>query len=257
MRERKDLIGVAQRYSIKHEIAYYECDINQQMTLPALIQVMIKASEEQSDHLNRGSSYVNQLNLGWVITNYEIKVNRLPKLGEIITFATLATSYNKFFCYRDFYIEDELGNRLVTVSSVFVLMDLTTRKIKTVDEDIIAPYKSEKINKIKRFNKMQQLTNPKKSPFKVRFYDIDSNRHVNNAIYFNWLLDVLGYDLLSTYTIKEVNIRFDKEIEFGNVVDSYYETEFLDNDTQIISRHQIKVSEELCCEAEILWDKIV
>ena len=227
---RKDMNNLAQRYSIKHEIAYYECDINQQMTLPSLIQVMIKASEEQSDRLNRGSSYVNQLNLGWVITNYEIEVKRLPLLGEKIIFSTLATAYNKYFCYRDFFIEDEAGNCLVTVSSVFVLMDLSTRKIKAVDEEIIAPYESEKIKKIKRFNKMQPLSNPKTSPFKVRFYDIDSNKHVN--------------------------IRFDKEIEFGNVVDSYYETEITDNKSQIISRHQIKVCEELCCEAEILWNKL-
>lgn len=252
----KDMNNLAQRYSIKHEIAYYECDINQQMTLPSLIQVMIKASEEQSDRLNRGSSYVNQLNLGWVITNYEIEVKRLPLLGEKIIFSTLATAYNKYFCYRDFFIEDEAGNCLVTVSSVFVLMDLSTRKIKAVDEEIIAPYESEKIKKIKRFNKMQPLSNPKTSPFKVRFYDIDSNKHVNNAIYFNWLLDVLGYEFLSTHTIKNVNIRFDKEIEFGNVVDSYYETEITDNKDQIISRHQVKVSEELCCEAEILWNKL-
>ena len=27
---RKDMNNLAQRYSIKHEIAYYECDINQQ-----------------------------------------------------------------------------------------------------------------------------------------------------------------------------------------------------------------------------------
>ena len=62
--KRKDLTNLAQRYSIKHEIAYYECDINQQMTLPSLIQVMIKASEEQSDHLN------------WIIWRYEKRIWR-------------------------------------------------------------------------------------------------------------------------------------------------------------------------------------
>ena len=36
-------------------------------------------------------------------------------------------------------------------------------------------------------------------PYRVRFYDIDSNQHVNNAMYFNWIIDVLGYDFLTTH----------------------------------------------------------
>lgn len=246
-------IILAQIYSIMHQVAYYECDINQQMTLPSLIQVMITASEEQSDSLNRGSAFVNQLGLGWVITNYQLSIQRLPRLGETIRFSTKATAYNKFFCYRDFYIEDEQGNRLVTVESVFVLMDLVTRKIKTVDEQVIAPFESEKINRIKRFEKIPELTNPTSQPYRVRFYDLDGNQHVNNAIYFHWMLDVLDYEFLTKYQPTHVQIRFDKEIEYGNIVDSAYQVTVDANTQEVQSIHQMKVADQLCCEAVFTW----
>lgn len=247
---------MAKIYSITHQVAYYECDINQQMTLPALIQVMIKASEEQSDSLNRGSAFVNELGLGWVITNYELAINRLPRLGENIHFSTKATAHNKFFCYRDFYIDDENGNRLVTVESVFVLMDLTTRKIKAVDETVIAPFESEKINRIKRFEKIPELVNPNTQPYRVRFYDLDGNQHVNNAIYFNWMLDVLDYQFLTTYQPSHIQIRFDKEIEYGNIVDSAYEALIDEQEKTVQSIHQMKVDNQLCCEAHFIWQLI-
>ena len=59
--------------------------------------------------------------------------------------------------------------------------------------EIIAPFDSEKITKIYRHEKIEKVT---EGTFYliVCVFDIDGNQHVNNAIYFNWLLDVLGYD---------------------------------------------------------------
>ncbi|MGM0123486.1 acyl-ACP thioesterase [Enterococcus sp. AZ194] len=244
---------MAKKYTTKHEVAYYECDINQTMTFPSMLGVVIKTSEEQSDKLDRGSEFVASFGLTWVITNYQMAITRLPKVGEIIDVTTQALEYNKYFCYRNFWVHDQEGNELVAIESVFVLMDLKNRKMSSVIEEIIAPYESEKIKKIKRAPKMEKIQQAEVIPYRVRFYDIDSNQHVNNAMYFNWMIDVLGYDFLTTHQPVAVNIRFDKEVEYGNMIDSHYEIVALEE--QIETRHEIKIGELVCCEAAIQWKK--
>lgn len=242
---------MAVKYRNQHEVTYYECDVNQTMTLPAMISVAIKASEEQSDLLGRGTEFVNNLGLGWVITNYQIKVNRLPQVGEVINVTTQAMEYNKYFCYRHFWLTDQAENELVKIEAVFVLMNLENRKLSSVSEEVIAPYESEKVSRIRRYPKIEKIQQGQMLPFRVRFYDIDSNRHVNNAIYFNWLINVLDYDFLTTFEPLEVNIRFDKEVEYGHEVESHYEIIATDNGK--MTRHEIRLGETLCAEANISW----
>ena len=68
--------------------------------------------------------------------------------------------------------------------------------------EIIAPFDSEKSLK---FIAMKKLKRSQRGTFTLScaFFDIDGNQHVNNAIYFNWLLDVLGYDFLTTHQPKK------------------------------------------------------
>ncbi|KAF1303973.1 MULTISPECIES: acyl-ACP thioesterase domain-containing protein [Enterococcus] len=242
------------KYTNQHEVAYYECDVNQTMTFPAMIGVAIKTSEEQSAFLERDSAFVRSFGLTWVITNYLMTITRLPRVGETILVTTEATAYNKYFCYRNFWLQDQEGNELVKMESVFVLMDIENRKMSSVPEEIIAPYESEKIKRIKRYPKIPAIETGKSLTYRVRFYDIDSNQHVNNAMYFNWMIDVLGYEFLSAHVPQEVNVRFDKEVEYGHEIESHFEVISL-ADGQVETRHNIRMGEQTYCEAVITWKK--
>ncbi len=244
---------MATKYTVPHEVAYYECDVNGTMTLSSMIAVAIKVSEEQSDQLERGTDFVHGFGLTWIITNYQLFIMRLPQVGETIRIATQAMEYNKYFCYRNFWLTTESGEELVRIETIFALMNLESRKMSSVPAEIIAPYESEKITKIKRYPKIEKVVAGDSLPFRVRFYDIDSNQHVNNAVYFNWMLDVLGYEFLTTMTPTYVNIRFDKEVEYGNEIASHFEV--LPEVTQTKTRHEIRIGAQTYCEAQIDWQK--
>ena len=111
------------KHTSSYEVAYYDGDFTGAMKIPALLAVVIKVSEEQTELLGRDAAYVARFGLGWVITNYEIEIHRLPKVGEKVAITTQAMSYNKYFCYRNFWVHDEEGNECVFVKSTFVLMD--------------------------------------------------------------------------------------------------------------------------------------
>lgn len=243
---------MAKKYTTPYEVAYYDGDITKTMTIPAMLAVVIKTSEEQSDALGRGADFVASFGLGWVITNYEIKITRLPRVGEKIDVTTQAMSYNKYFCYRNFWVHDGEGNECVEIKATFALMDKVNRKMSSVPQEIIEPYESEKIKKIHRAPKIEKVQQGTFLPYRVRYFDIDGNQHVNNAIYFNWVLDVLGYEYLTTYRPKFINIKFDKEVEYGQTVDSYFEV--VETDDGKVSHHEIRISGQTYCEANIEWD---
>lgn len=250
---------MAVKYSTQHEVVYYECDFNGTMTFPAMIAAAIKTSEDQSDALNRGSDFVNRFGLTWILTNYQLKITRLPKVGEKITISTMAMEYNKYFCYRHFWLEDEKGNQLALIESVFALMNIENRKMASVPEEIIAPFESEKVKRIRRYPKIEKVAEGQSRSYQVRVYDIDSNQHVNNAVYFNWLMDVLGMDFLTSHEPVFGLVRYDKEIEYGVQVTSCYDIVSTENEATgepvITTRHEIRVGDDVCCEANIQWRK--
>lgn len=244
---------MGKKYTSPYEVAYYDGDITGAMKIPSMLAVVIKTSEEQSDLLGRDAAFISTFGLGWVITNYEISITRLPKVGEKLAITTQAMTYNKYFCYRDFWIHDEAGNECVYIKSTFVLMDKVNRKISSVLPEIIEPFGSEKVTKIYRNEKIEKVEAGDFLPYRVRFFDIDGNQHVNNAIYFNWLLDVLGYDFLTENEPTKILVKFDKEVEYGQEVESHYE--IVKNVDGLKTRHEIRMAGQTYCEANIDWKK--
>ncbi|MGO2082823.1 acyl-[acyl-carrier-protein] thioesterase [Vagococcus sp.] len=243
---------MGKEYSEKHIIPFYECDVTKRITLPSLLKLVVATSTSQSEVLGVSEKKVAEFGLGWIITHYEIDINRLPEQGETITIKTEAESYNKFFCYRNFWILDENGEELVYMQSVFALMDTQKRKITSVKKEIIAPFASEKIKTIKRPAPQAEFKESAATKnYVVRYFDLDANQHVNNAIYFIWLFDVLPIEFLRENTPKRILVNFNKEVLYGDAVVSQYST--VSSDETVITAHKVTVDEQLSCEATIYW----
>ena len=244
------------KYSQKHVIKYYECDVNSRLTLPMLLNIVIDTSEAQSTLLERDGAYVKNLGLTWVITEHDMTITRLPKTNETITVSTEAKEHNKYFCYRYFWLHDEEGNELVTMMTTFVLMDLETRKMVSVPTELIEPYQSEKIKTIKRGEAFPNLTSATQtSLFDVHFSDIDTNQHVNNSRYLGWMVDSLDYDKLMVYQPSKATIRFIQETHCGEQVTSLAEEQIDTEVDQFVSVHDLSVDGNKCAEGVIIWHK--
>lgn len=245
---------MAEIYTNGHEVAYYDCDLYGKMSLKALLANAVKTSEDQSVQLKRANDYVHNLGLTWIITNYQVVAKRLPRVGEQIQIHTQAKEYNKYFCYRDFWVTTEEGEEIVRIETTFALMNQETRKINRVPDELIAPYQSKKGTKIRRAPKMEAVEVTDEAPYRVRYFDLDTNHHVNNAVYIEWMMDVLGYDFLSSHEMKQFQIRFEKEVAYGCEVMSQYAK--IEGAKGIQTKHRIQNGDQTYCEAQILWEEI-
>ena len=154
---------MGKKFAITYQVPFYETDVNHNIKLPHLLSFALQVSGQQSLDLGVSDDYIfDTYHLVWVITEYDIDIDRLPKYGETIIVETEATAYNKLFCYRDFTVYGEDGEKIMTIHSVFVLMDYDTRKVHPVVDDIVAVYDVPKIKKIMRGQGMRDLKIQKK-----------------------------------------------------------------------------------------------
>lgn len=235
-------------YQEAHQVAYYQGDTKKQMTLAMLVNVAILVSEHQNEELGITNELMQQHQVGWVVTQYQINVNRMPKVDENVIFATTATAYNKFFCYRDFWVADQAGHRLVTIHSAWVMMSYQTRRMVAIIPEIVAKYKAPFIKGIKHFPRIHHVTaTAAKRDYRVRYYDIDANQHVNNVHYFDWMFDHLGMPFLMAHDLVTINIRYEHELTVNDRAQSQFQLQ------DLTSLHRISSGARQCAEAEVTW----
>lgn len=238
-------------YQMQMKIPFDMADINGHIKLPDLILLSLQVSGMQSIELGVSDKTVlDQYNLVWIITDYEIDVVRLPRFAEEITIETEAMSYNRLFCYRRFTIYDDGGQELIHMMATFVLMNRDSRKVHSVEPEIVAPYQSEFSKKLIRGPKYDNLENPTSKDYRVRFYDLDMNGHVNNSKYLDWIFEVMGADFLTKHIPRKINLRYVKEVKPGGMITSAVELDGYE------SKHEITSDGATNAQAIITWQEI-
>ena len=238
-------------YQMKMKIPFDMADMNGHIKLPDVILLSLQVSGMQSIELGvSDKDMLEQYNLVWIITDYDIDVTRLPRFAEEITIETESLTYNRLFCYRRFTIFDEAGEAIIQMMATFVLMDRDSRKVHAVEPEIVAPYQSEFSKKLLRGPKYPNLEDPVSKDYHVRFYDLDMNGHVNNSKYLDWIFEVMGADFLTQHIPQKINLKYVKEVRPGGMIASSYDLEGLQ------STHQISSDGDVNAQAIITWQEI-
>jgi medium-chain acyl-[acyl-carrier-protein] hydrolase len=55
----------------------------------------------------------------------------------------------------------------------------------------------------------------------VAYSDVDMNAHANNAMYMQWAMDAVEYEMAASRPIKEFTINFNHETKAGDKVSIY------------------------------------
>lgn len=240
-------------YTEEHEVVYYETNVTGHLNIGNLVDLCMLVSTDQSRKLGISTEKLDEMGYGWIVTQNIIDIKRLPVDHEKIKITTVAKSYNRYFCYRDFYMQDENDEEIVHMHTVFSLMDKSKRKIARIKEEIVGPYEGDYTTKLERLETPTQIKHIDfNKKYRVRFTDIDSNQHVNNIHYFEWMLDTLPKDFLMTHEVKHLNVMYKNEVRYGEVVDS--NTQLLEDEQK--THHEIKVSDKISCIADVQWQAI-
>lgn len=242
-------------YTEKYKIEFKDCDENRRLKLPAMVDLLMQVSEHQLIKWHAGTDDLVKRGLGWVVTQYHFDIKRMPKAGEQVILSTNASGYNRFFEYRDFAIKDAFANPLITVKSQWIMLDLKKRHLVPADVELMKKWGVELLKKMPRFPRLRpQPQYDEKRAYRARYYDLDTNHHVTNSHYLSWFIDMLDRDFLKNHVVQTIDIKFDKEVHYGDEVISCMKLEQADT---IKSYHKIESSdgaEQAVCELK--WHEI-
>lgn len=203
-------------YEFSGRVRYSEIDHRGTMTLPALINYFQDCSTFHSESIGLGMERLKLKQKAWVLSYWQIIIDRYPKLYEKIITGTFATEFKGLFGNRNFYMKDEEGGRIACANSIWVFMDLEKgRPCRPAEEDIAPygvnepldmPYEDRKISVPEVFEDRE--------PFPVRKYHIDTNEHVNNCQYVQMALEMLSGDI----SVRQVRVDYKKSAVLGDII---------------------------------------
>lgn len=244
-----------QVFKIERKVPFYEVNTLNEWHLSAMLNGLLEVSDAQLDQLDAGDEVMHAKGLGWVITQYHFDIKRFPTSKEPVILSSWADSYNKFFSYRDYQLEDAQGNELVHLDSSWVMMSFKTRGMVRVDPEIVAQVQAKPIRTVKKFKRIpkKDYSQAKHKPYRVRYFDIDANQHVNNVHYFDWMIDTLDLDFITKYAIDTVDIRYEREISYGATPESYVLVEPDEDQKGVTTFHAIKTGKEVHTECALHW----
>ena len=111
-------------YQFESRVRFSEVDHHQQMTLPGILNYFQDCSTFQSEALGCGIDACNERKRGWVLSSWQVEIERYPRFGEKILVRTWSCGFEGLYGYRNFCMEDGKGEIAVRAYTVWVYMDL-------------------------------------------------------------------------------------------------------------------------------------
>ncbi len=196
-------------------IRNFETDSQGKLTLLSLANYLQDAADRHAIQLGVGMPALAELGLSWVLHRMKITIHRWPGLAEAISVETLPSGLERVYVYRDFRVYDHQGVLLITASSTWLVFDTVKRSLAAPAayfQAIFEPYRHLPFlaRPTRKFPPLRS-DNVLRTVLRARHNEIDTNAHVNNSVYFQWLLEPLSAEFLASNTCDEVEIQFKKE----------------------------------------------
>ncbi len=205
-------------YSFDSRVRYSEVDEDRKLSLTGVINYMQDCSTFQSEDLHRGIDYLTQKHRAWLLSSWQIVIDRYPRLGERIEVSTWPYAFKGIYGYRNFTIRDSEKNYLVRANSNWFFFDTEQGIPARVGEDDVRGYgvgQEEKLSMDYAPRKIQLPAEYEEyQATMVAAHHIDTNHHVNNAQYVEIAREVLPAGL----TIREVRVDYKKAAVLGNQI---------------------------------------
>ncbi|NLP14674.1 MAG: acyl-ACP thioesterase [Clostridium sp.] len=231
------------RFLKEYEIHYYETNSLQEATPITLLNYLEDSAISNSASVGYGVKDLMKAGAGWVLYRWFLKIYRYPKLGEKIKVQTWPSSFERFYGNRQFLISDAEEKAIVKAASIWIFFNIQKRKPMRIPDELINAYVIDETEVLKEpFPSMDFDFKPYAiKDFYVRRSDIDTNNHVNNKRYIDWILETLPQHIYENFRMESLDILYKKEA----VIDSFIQSGCM---------HESEHAQALCL-LHRMWDK--
>lgn len=198
-----------QVYTFESRIRYSEVGLNCNLTLESLLDYFQDCSTFHSEDIGLGVDYLKKKNMVWMLSSWQIVVERYPHLCENVLIGTAPYEFKGFIGYRNFLMQTKSGERLAYANSVWSLMDMEKMAPAKPPQEMLDGYVlSEKLPMDYAPRKITlQPDGIEQETLCVRPHHLDSNGHVNNGQYVRIAMEYVPKD----FRIRQMRAEYKKQ----------------------------------------------
>ena len=211
------------------KVRYYEIGPDHNIPLWTLQSYFQQAAAIDAKNLSYGTEKLFAEGIAWVLISIKFKILKNINTIKKVKIKTWHCYSDKIYSRRDFIIYDEKGDEFIHGTSLWLILDLATRKIARTPQSML----EQKIDSIKDIEPemiktpdLQEETPLKSIIIRTRVEDLDMNNHVNNTHFTAWAIEGMPEDIRKNKSLKEISVNFKAEVKAGeNIIVQTYLTE--------------------------------
>ena len=218
----------------KYHLRTSDFDMRSRILPSSVLDLFQDAAGEHAKMLGVGHESFSADNKCWMILRLRYEVVRQPKMFSSVFVKTWPVESRRIEFDRDYTITDADGNLLIKGTSAWAILDIADREkpslVMAKDFDLgLEEYIPDRALE-GRFERLAPKFEADGAPFtaKTGYTDIDTNGHVNNIKYANFILNALR--LPADKEIAAFRIDYLKEVMSDSEIDIYSKAE---NDTVV------------------------
>lgn len=197
-----------------------ECDFKREWKPSSILQHLTEAAGIHAEKLGVGFDYMLAHNLYWVHSRMKLRFFSIPQAGTIVRIRTWPrTILRKLLYIRDFEVFSDSGERLITASSAWLIINATTHRLaspRSLEIDLTnleQPGLDETLDRL-------ELAHDGEEKLRVRagYSAVDIVGHVNNSHYIDWICDAFSLETFKQKKPEWMQINYEHEILPGEEV---------------------------------------
>ena len=139
---------MVEKYRKVRRVASFDSDFKARLKPASFLNWPQEAANVHADYLGVGYDTISTTRKAWVLARTHVVFHSLPAWRDEVTVLSWHKRANGFQYYRDFVLESTEGERLVSATTTWLVIDIDTRKlvrnndfgeegILGIDEDVI------------------------------------------------------------------------------------------------------------------------
>ncbi len=239
------------RYSKKHTLKVYEVNCFGDLKLLSLFNILQEAACEHADILGIGYQSCVKAGVAWVAASYRVDITHLPKLGQDFIIETWVADLNAVTSQRCYRIKNDQGRILIEGITNWALISSETLRPVAISKNLPIDLNQIDGEKLKFSSDKIRLMPPEKtdfhSHFLSRFDEMDTNFHINNAIYPTWAAETLPPQW------QETKVPTCIQINFKMPTKAFEQIDVISQICEFKTLHEISVADQTKALVQINW----
>ncbi|MBN2366761.1 MAG: hypothetical protein EH225_12675 [Calditrichaeota bacterium] len=202
----------------EYEIRAYECDVQGRLHPLALFNFMQDMASRHADMLGFSVQKLMKKNMTWVLSRIHLQILKTLYWGDVIKGRTWPSGRQGRYALRDFRLTNDSGETVALATTSWMVLDLEKR----------VPLKLENLGNTDYFLQEERALQDEFSSlplaesyeyeksFRVRYSDLDINRHVNHVSYIDWGLEAVPDEVLLKSYPADIEVSYRKEVFYND-----------------------------------------